>query len=406
MARPLKLQTSLKILREQRERTSIPCSVPLTGRDSPVVCLEGVADEDLRRDFSGASYLMEFSEQYEDNENDDAYRACLQELEELLLEQHRLVDEVETNVVTVASETETSQSQQQLQENQDIGGTLQMQPHPESASASSSSQAVTSGSVPVVEEPASHLQQPAPVQKQGTVLTVEPQDDFPMDNNDMLHDDNTNAIANEDDDRILALIPTILPTAPWETYWREMEAVGGWTLRTGGRPYLYVKPGRNTRRGESKLGIDYLDTEEDVQAFARLHYGWCGNSDDANDVGQDTQGIVSAAVVTPSPSKVPVLVKCPICSDTLTTYRGQDRIPLPLTADGIADWDQDWPTRKSIGNKVTLARGHFTANHKLVDLPWCIRRKNAKRGSPKHPNGMPDFGLYKSLYRHERNERK
>jgi hypothetical protein len=112
----------------------------------------------------------------------------------------------------------------------------------ESSSAPLSSQAqVTSGSVPVVEEPASCRQQPAPVEEQASVLAVESssekraqpqigvpteaqpstsfktkevlserqesvvQDVFPIDNNDQVREDNTNG----DDDASLAPIPSI-----------------------------------------------------------------------------------------------------------------------------------------------------------------------------------------------------
>jgi hypothetical protein len=77
-----------------------------------------------------------------------------------------------------------------------------------------------------------------------------------------------------------------------------MQAVGGWTLRTGGRPFVFVKTGRNTIPAESKLGVDHFDTEADVEAFARQHNGLRGN-DDKNSVDHDTDGIVSTGAQTP-----------------------------------------------------------------------------------------------------------
>jgi hypothetical protein len=74
--------------------------------------------------------------------------------------------------------------------------------------------------------------------------------------------------------------------------WSEMETVGGWTVRTGGRPYFFVKPGRTTIPGESKLGVDYFDPKADVEAFACQHYGWRGNDDDNNNLDHGTEGIV------------------------------------------------------------------------------------------------------------------
>jgi hypothetical protein len=94
------------------------------------------------------------------------------------------------------------------------------------------------------------------------------QDDFPIDN---ANDDDSE---EGDDDAI----PSNRLSLPWDPFWGDMESVCGWTLRTGGRPYLFVRPGRNTRPGESKLGVDYFDNEVDVQAYARQHYGWRGNT--------------------------------------------------------------------------------------------------------------------------------
>jgi hypothetical protein len=191
-----------------------------------------------------------------------------------------------------------------------------MNADPESSLVPSFSRVVTSGSVPIVEVPMSRrLQQSAPVEEQGTIIAVgsssekrvqpeaQPstasknnevlselqesleQDVFPIGNNDELHRNNTNVDNGNDDnanegDASLAPIPSIRPTASWKAAWKEMESMNGWTLLTGGRPYLYVKPGRHTRLGELKLGIDYFDTEADVQTFARQHYGWIGSDDD------------------------------------------------------------------------------------------------------------------------------
>jgi hypothetical protein len=99
------------------DKTCIPCVVPLTGQGSPVIHLEAVAVVDksneskcLRHDFAGSSYLMNFAEQYErnnndtNNENDGAYQACLQELEELLEETLlRVQDEIVETVEQASS---------------------------------------------------------------------------------------------------------------------------------------------------------------------------------------------------------------------------------------------------------------------------------------------------------------
>jgi hypothetical protein len=87
MTQHLQMQACVKTSHEKRSNTSIPVVVPVTGRDCPVVRLEAAVDENLRHDFSESSHLIEFSEQYEHNQNDDAaYEACLQELEELIQE--------------------------------------------------------------------------------------------------------------------------------------------------------------------------------------------------------------------------------------------------------------------------------------------------------------------------------
>jgi hypothetical protein len=370
MTRGLKLQASLEILEEQRgERTSIPCIVALTGRNTPVVSLQAVVDnskndesEYLRRDFLGASYLMDFSEEYEDNKNDVHYQACLQELEELI---------------------------------------VQAMPQPQSEAQTETQSGKASKEKEVLSE------RPESVE----------QDDFPMDNDDQVHDDNDDVDdVDDDDDNVdfsLVPIPGIPLTASWESYWSEMEAASGWTLRTGGIPFLYIKPGRNTRPGESELGVDYFNTKADVQAFAREQYGWRG--DDNDHVNQDTECIVSPAqttpnqktqsmVVTPSPSRVEV--QCPICLKVTTTYSCEDRIPLPLTADGIADWYQCWP--KGTDNPRRAASAHFKKEHhdiedtKFIKWPCSIRPKNKKRDIVKLPNGKADKTTYARLLRGER----
>jgi hypothetical protein len=255
--------------------------------------------------------LAEFMEKYQTNENDDAYGACRQELEELL-EQAVSADQVET---------------------------VQRRLFPDSA--------------PVLDS-----------ERQESVEKDE-QDDFSIYNNeDAKHDDAS-----------LDLIPDIPPaaklaTASWKAYWVEMESLTGWSIRTGGKPYLYVRPGRNTR-GESKLGVDYFDTLEDVQAFARQHYGWCGTS------------------------KVEVI--CPRCRHLVTRYTRQDYYPLPLTTHGIVDLYQDWPPQTQ--NTLRAARTHFTEEHEGVELPWGIRVKNSNRGSPKLANGKPDNSKYRRMLR-------
>jgi hypothetical protein len=57
-----------------------------------------------------------------------------------------------------------------------------------------------------------------------------------------------------------------LAILPWDPFWGDMESICGWTLRTGGQPFLYV----NTRPGDSRVGVDYFDNNEDVQAYALL----------------------------------------------------------------------------------------------------------------------------------------
>jgi hypothetical protein len=122
-----------------------------------------------------------------------------------------------------------------------------------------------------------------------------------------------------------------------------MEDPGRWTLSTGGKPFLYIKPGCKKIKRELIVGVDHFDNLADVQTYARQHYGWQGN---------DTEGLSNAGktspnqktqvmAVTPSPSNVKLI--CPICYKFITTYRKQSRDPLPLTTYGNSDWDGDWP---------------------------------------------------------------
>jgi hypothetical protein len=287
MTETMKMKTVLKVLKtlgEQRTGPRIPVAVPLTGKNQAVVHLETVVVVDnsednesdtLRRDFLGDSYLTEFSER---NQGNEKATACLSELEELI--EQALTVVVENPVDTAVVATETSQRQQQE---------------------------------PSSSEPTSRLPQAAPVEKQGTALAVETssqdgevpserqepvdQDDFPMDDNDQVQDDDD----DEDD-----VIPSNRLAIPWDPFWGDMESICGWTLRTGGRPYLYVKPGCVTRPGESKLGVDYFDNKEDVQAYARQRYGWRGNDvDDHVDDDQDSEGSVSTAQTPPNQKTQP-----------------------------------------------------------------------------------------------------
>jgi hypothetical protein len=93
-------------------------------------------------------------------------------------------------------------------------------------------------------------------------------------------------------------------------------------------------------------------------------------------------------------------VKRPICGKHLTTYSGQDRIPLPLKSHGIADWYQHWP--KGTENPQRAARGHFLQEHQHVEPPCGIKLKNKKRDIAKLPNGKADRSTYASLRRVEK----
>lgn len=418
MTVPMKMQAAKKTQQEETTKTCIPCVVPLTGQGSPVIHLEAVAVVDksneskcLRRDFAGSSYLMDFAEQYErnnndtNNENDGAYQACLQELEGLLEETFLRVQD-------------------------DIVETVEQ---------ASSLPVVKLRTIQIVEKLLTRrrlFQQSALAEERGDVS--QSQSD-------------------------LFLPPIECLTASWEAFWHKLECDGKWALRTGGKPYLFIKPGRNSIPGESKVGVDYYDNKADMQAYAREHYGWRGSdgSEDAdNDNKDDFAGrssqdnknkkhtkaiktkkatktkITTTAmsvesigtksvrrtniaksirmagktppnpntqvVATPSPSKVKV--KCPICKNVVTTYscQSQDRDPLPLTSDGIAAWDQEWP-RPRARNLLMKARKHFEEEHGGVDLPYSISMKYKKRGSLKHPDGTPDYRMYKRFIRSEMN---
>jgi hypothetical protein len=102
-------------------------------------------------------------------------------------------------------------------------------------------------------------------------------------------------------------------------------------------------------------------------------------------------------VVSPSPSRVQV--QCPICLEVPTTYSGNAPTPLPLTADGIADWYQCWP--KGTQNPLRAARAHFEEEHKDIVAPCGIRSKNKKRDIAKLSNGKADKNAYARIRREE-----
>jgi hypothetical protein len=112
-----------------------------------------------------------------------------------------------------------------------------------------------------------------PVEEHGTVSEgQEPvgQDDFPIDNTNDDDDDDDDDGSEEEED---SAIPSNRPSSPWDPFWRDMESICGRISHTGGRPYLFVKPGRNTRPGESRLGVDYLNNAVDLQGYASQHHG-------------------------------------------------------------------------------------------------------------------------------------
>jgi hypothetical protein len=86
--------------------------------------------------------------------------------------------------------------------------------------------------------------------------------DFPMNGNDQVHDDDDNSsLVRSTYGYLRALL-------------EQMEAVAGWTCRTGGKPFIYIKPG------------------------PRGHYGWRGDGNDH--VNQDREDIISTVQTPPN----------------------------------------------------------------------------------------------------------
>ena len=167
-------------------------------------------------------------------------------------------------------------------------------------------------------------------------------------------------------------------------------------MRTGGRPYLYIRPGCNTRSGESKFGVDYFDNKKDVQAYARQRYGWRGN-DTLAGTHTPPNETTQSMVVTPSPNRLEVV--CPIYGVVVTTYTQKDDASLPLTTDGIVDWYRPWP--KGTENPLRLARAHYVGKHlgdgilpNGTDTPLGIRYKNKKRNIEMLSGQRYDFPAY------------
>jgi hypothetical protein len=187
---------------------------------------------------------------------------------------------------------------------------------------------------------------------------------------------------------------------------------------SGNKPAAVQKtrltPPRKARDSKRTVAADLEDsdsdaeTESNMQAFARQHYG------------KDTEGIRSAGktppnqktqsmVITPSPSKVEV--QCPICREFLTTCTQKDDAPLPLTTDGIADWNRCWP--KGTENPKREARIHFVREHlpdgilpNRIETPLGIRFKNKKRDIAKLPDETYDFPAYAKVRNGEKKLRR
>jgi hypothetical protein len=371
MTEALKMKAVLKSFPFQGPNIPVAVPLPVMGKDHPVTRLVDITivteNEDnesdtLRRDFCVIPYIREFSKRNAGSENDTAYQACIQELRELIdevIEQEETADTVEASSSLV----------------QDL---LEVQVETADTVEASSSPAVTSRTCRRL------FRQPALAEEHGTLSEgqeLEEQDDLPIDNAN--NDD-----SDEDDD---FAIPSIRLAIPWDSFWGDMESICGWVLRTGGRPYLYVKPGCNTRPGESKLGVDYFDNKEDVQAYACQRYGWRGN--DHADVDH-----------APSPNRVEV--RCPICTVLVLTFTQKDDAVLPLTTDGIADWNQPWP--KGTENPLRRARSHFEGHLRDGilpngdDAPVGIRFKYKKRDIEEQSGTQSYFSAYHKVRSNEK----
>jgi hypothetical protein len=297
MARGPKAMAGLTLIREQRQGTSMPVLVPITGRGRTVTFLKATdtTEQVLGRDFFGA-HFMEFSTlaQDEDNSNSkdqqEAYQACLDELEELL---EQAAEETVEETTSSPDDTDTTNSNESFE---------------------SSERNVVVAKAPAVEPANVAVTVNVSIPAITATSKAQPQaDDFPVDNNDNNEEEDIASSKHNDSPEKVTPIPSIQPRDTWDVVWAEMENMAGWWRRTGGKPYLYIKPGRNTRPGESVAGVDYFDTIEQVQDFCRQHYGWLGppdtdvnentddNDQDTDDNDQDEDGSLEETVAAQTP---------------------------------------------------------------------------------------------------------
>ena len=268
-----KMQTALMILQEQRTHVNQPILVRLTGAGTVRLVPVPATGVDVNTDTVQWEFMAHLWEYRVTEDNwqqlfggdeslHEEYLCCLSELETLLtqeVERNAAADvAIVAHVADTTAATTTSTSTSTLNDSTNI----------ENKRSNVGVSKETPPTQSAVQHDTPRMDYPAQAE----------QDDYPS-NDDQETDDDQEVDNNEDKEEghvdDLPSIPEINARDPWDTVWAEMQQAG-WHFMTGGKPYKYIKPGRNSRPAESQEGQDYFTTLADLQQFAQDNYGWVG----------------------------------------------------------------------------------------------------------------------------------
>jgi len=90
---------------------------------------------------------------------------------------------------------------------------------------------------------------------------------------------------------------SIEPNDTWDVVWGKLEYSEWFVSQVGDTGRRYTKPGRDACGVE---GVDYFTSVEDVQEYARKHYGWKGGAEQQKQAKNNDSGTPDELATTPT----------------------------------------------------------------------------------------------------------